>query len=168
MARTGFTAMLRDLTNVLGERRSDKAKPKLHLVGHSFGGRMIVNGMRSFIQLGTPAHDLLRRVDRLNIVLLNAAVGPEDFKPIEAVALREPSDQQERGELLSAVQAQSGKVSAATTAKIYAGYTFNVYSRHDIANRWLFPLASLLTTPTRSSSTTRTSTRAAWRRCCSS
>jgi pimeloyl-ACP methyl ester carboxylesterase len=145
MARTGFTDMMRDLTNVLGERRPDKAKPKLHLVGHSFGGRMIVNGMRSFIHLGTPAHDLLRRVDRLNMVLLNAAIGPEDFKPIEAVALREPSGQQERGELLSAVQAQSGKVSAATTAKIYAGYTFNVYSGHDVANRWLFPLASLLT-----------------------
>jgi len=147
LARTGFTDMMQDLTRVLGERRADKAKPKLHLVGHSFGGRIIVNGMRNFIHLGTPAHQLLRHVDRLNMVLLNAAVGPEDFKPIEAVALREPIDQKERGELLSAVQAQAGsKVSAATTTKIYAGYTFNVYSGHDIANRWLFPIGALLTT----------------------
>jgi pimeloyl-ACP methyl ester carboxylesterase len=145
LARTGFTDMMRDLTDVLGERRADKAAPKLHLVGHSFGGRMIVNGMQSFIHLGTPAHNLLRRVDRLNIVLLNAAIGPEDFKPVEAVALREPADPNERGELLSTVQAQVGKVSATTTSKIYAGYTFNVYSGHDVANRYLFPLASLLT-----------------------
>ena len=145
LARTGFTDMMRDLADVLGERRPDKAKPNLHLVGHSFGGRMIVNGMRNFIHLGTPAHDLLRRVERLNIVLFNAAIGPEDFKPVQAVALREPTNAKERGELLSTVQTQTAKVSAATTAKIYAGYTFNVYSGHDIANRWLFPLASLLT-----------------------
>ncbi len=69
MARTGFTELMQALTVVLGERR-DKAAPKLHLVGHSFGGRIIVNGMRNFIRLGTPAHDLLRRVDRLNMVLL--------------------------------------------------------------------------------------------------
>ena len=52
MARTGFTELMQALTVVLGERR-DKAAPKLHLVGHSFGGRIIVNGMRNFIRLGT-------------------------------------------------------------------------------------------------------------------
>ena len=145
MARTGFTALMRELTDGLAAQRPDGIKPKLHLVGHSFGGRMIVNGMQSFIRLGTPAHDLLRRVDRLNMVLLNAAIGPEDFKPVEAVALRAPADPQARGELLSTVQTSPAKVSATTTTKIYAGYTFNVYSEHDIANRWLFPLASLVT-----------------------
>jgi hypothetical protein len=151
LAGTGFVALMKQLTAAFSARAAGATRPRLHLVGHSFGGRVIVKGMRAFIREKggdpTPAHDLVRAVERLNFVMLNAAVGREDFNPLEAFADREKvaQTQQQREELLSVVQKQQAPVTAATAATIYSGFTFNVYSEHDVANKYLFPLASLFT-----------------------
>lgn len=101
-------------------------KGNLHLVGHSFGGRMLIHSLRHLSNVDPPQlPSLLKRVGALNVVLLNGALPAEDF-----------------GWLLQNIQAtQSGRLAPRISLASDAGL-YNVHSFQDSANRILFPLAS--------------------------
>jgi hypothetical protein len=100
----------------------------LNLVGHSFGGRILVHSLRQLAGSSPPQLPLLLdRVGAMNVVLLNGALSAEDFRW-----------------LLQSVQAtQSGRVEQRISLTSDAGL-YNVHSFQDTANRVLFPLASAL------------------------
>lgn len=117
IAARGFPAFLMTLVESL------RRPANLHLVGHSFGGRMIVHGLQHLSAEGKLPR-LLERAAGVNVVLLNGALPADDFRwLLRAVAARPDS--------------RSTRFSLASDSGLY-----NVHSFHDSANRYLFPLAS--------------------------
>jgi pimeloyl-ACP methyl ester carboxylesterase len=98
---------------------------RLHLIGHSFGGRMLARSLEKLHERNELVA-FLKAADAVNVVLLNAALPPTRFDWIsEAVAM-----------------AKSQRTPARFT-KDTASYLFNVHSLNDTANQVLFRLASV-------------------------
>ena len=124
IAEKGVAPLLRSLT--LDVRAARGGLPtRLQLIGHSFGGRMLVRSLEILSERGDLV-PLLQEAGEVNVVLLNAAVPPARF------------------EWLS--QAVTSAKRAGTPARFTGetnSYLFNVHSFNDSANRVLFPLASM-------------------------
>ena len=98
---------------------------RLHLIGHSFGGRMLVRSLEKLHERKELV-PFLTAADAVNVVLLNAALPPTRFDWIsEAVSV-----------------AKSQRARARFTPDT-ASYLFNIHSFNDTANRVLFRLASV-------------------------
>jgi len=116
---------------------SSDVSPRLHVLGHSFGGRMT---MRAMEQLngeieGDGTSKLVRfltSTELINVVLLNAAMPNERFEWIDEAIGKARQIQQDTGVLVPA---------RFTTST--GSYLFNVHSEHDSANRVLFRMASM-------------------------
>jgi hypothetical protein len=120
IAKTGFAELLGNSTPVIVNRR-----PRLQLMGHSFGGRMLVRSMETLQTTGKLV-PLLQAARSVDVVLLNAAIPPESFEWLSnAVA-----------------KAIEQKTPARFTDDTNS-YLFNVHSFNDTANRVLFPVASV-------------------------
>jgi len=118
IADTGLQELL--MTVALGLR----SRANLHFVGHSFGARMIVHGLRHISAAGR-LPELISRAGIVNVVLLNGALASHDFTwLLENVRKATPG--------------VAARFSLASASGLY-----NVHSFHDSANRHLFPLASL-------------------------
>ena len=96
---------------------------RLKLIGHSFGGRMLVTSLEAMSRKETLVRFLLAS-GNVNVVLLNAAVPSTRFNWIAG----------------SILKAQADGPPGATTMR---SFLFNVHSFNDGANRVLFPIASL-------------------------
>lgn len=107
--------------------------PRIHLVGHSFGARMIVRALEELNRReGTASSqlvDFLIVAEYLNVVLLNAAAPKERFDWI-AEAIAEAREVQ-------------GFSALARFTETTSSYLFNLHSEHDKANKLLFRLASI-------------------------
>lgn len=119
---------LADLFEAVGEnigRSNTRQQPlRLHLIGHSFGGRMLIGGLEE-LQVRSSLVTFLQAPDAVNVVLLNAALPPSGFEWIsEAVAT-----------------AREARTPARFTEDT-GSYLFNVHSQKDSANRVLFRIAS--------------------------
>lgn len=122
VAETGLTELLSELRQGMRQR---PVPVRLHLIGHSFGGRMVVRSLETLQRRGELV-PFLMSAESVNVVLVNAAVSPSRFEWI--------SD--------AVDTARRNKMPARFTSDT-ASYLFNVHSRNDSANRYLFPLASL-------------------------
>lgn len=121
VAEEGLAKLLADLRPAL-ERNG---RPSMHLIGHSFGGRMMIRSLEVLQERGELV-PFLTAADPVNVVLINGALAPSRFDWIgEAVA--------------KALQQRA----RARFTESTASYLFNIHSFHDSANRYLFPLASL-------------------------
>jgi len=121
VAETGLQSVLEQVANSLSRRAN------LYLVGHSFGGRMLVRSLRSLSDRGV-LPGLLQRIGSVNVVLLNAAVPIDQFEWILERILR----------------AKSGELPARFSLTSGSGL-YNIHSFNDSANRYLFQLASIFT-----------------------
>jgi hypothetical protein len=121
IAEKGAPNLLASLTKALPR---NSLRVRVSLVGHSFGGRMVVRSLEKLHERSELV-PLLKSAHSVNVVLINAAVSAARFDWIsEAYATASqqlPSVHSERAE----------------------SYLFNLHSFNDSANRLLFPLASL-------------------------
>jgi len=171
VARVGFVSLLRMFGYQLDKRFRDSpggSRPSLHLVGHSFGGRILVRSTQQFLADGVSAPNdpaprpiqLARSISRLNIALLNAAIAPSQLDADQAsgaVRLRDrtswlPSDPagtdwrvvlEKREAAITLLKEQAGGRATYMVTDAYGGQFFNLYSRQDTATGRLFPMASI-------------------------
>ncbi|HKE56010.1 MAG TPA: alpha/beta hydrolase [Pyrinomonadaceae bacterium] len=116
----GLAPVLTDLIPYI-QRHSTR----LHLIGHSFGGRILVRALRK-MQTTDQLIPFIEASDELNVVLANAAMSADNFNWILADVTRE----KRKGDRPSRFGGMS------------SSYLFNVHSLNDTANRILFRLAS--------------------------
>lgn len=128
VAMEGFQQLMRNVSGQVCDRGGIR---QLNLIGHSFGGRMIVLGLQRFIQSkhrdrndGLFEDFIQLSIAQTNIITLNAAIAPREV--LRPVAPGEPT-------LMQIVKNK------------WRGHFFNVFSRHDRATGTLFPLASYFT-----------------------
>ena len=121
IAAKGLADVFVQLTPILAARH----QTRLQLIGHSFGGRMLVRAMETL--RGEKLVALLQSARSMDVALLNAAISPASFEWL--------SDE------------VAGARKAGTPARFSddtRSYLFNLHSFHDVANRVLFRLASVL------------------------
>jgi hypothetical protein len=124
IAATGLADLMASLTPKI-ERQRSGVPLRLHLIGHSFGARMLVRALEE-LKARNELVPFLQTAGSVNVVLVNAAVPPTRFDWIrEAVA-----------------EARRLQAPARFTDET-ASYLFNVHSFSDGANRALFRLASM-------------------------
>lgn len=121
LARTGVP----DFLNTLAASQRSAAPRSLQLIGHSFGGRIVVASLEE-LSRRKDLVPLLRTFESTNVVLLNAAVAPDRFLWIP-----------------KAIADASKAGSSARFTPSTRSYLFNVHSFNDSATRRLFPVASV-------------------------
>ena len=98
---------------------------RVHLVGHSFGGRMLVKTLER-MQRDQTLVPFMLSVGSVNVVLMNAAISPSQFRWLEDAVTR------------AKAEGKPARFTEDTNAFLY-----NVHSFQDDANRVLYPLASM-------------------------
>jgi hypothetical protein len=124
IAEAGLYNLLVSLTSELEERRGG-VPVRLHLIGHSFGARMLVRSLEKLSEENQLV-PFLQAAGNVNVVLVNAAMPPAGFDWISKAV----------------TEAKRQGTSARFTAETKS-YLFNAHSHNDTANRVLFRLASL-------------------------
>lgn len=118
--------------------RDLKNRMRLHLIGHSFGGRMLVKGLRTLMDDDPKmAFKLFNSFRLVNIVLLLPALPARDIGDILSVRrryidVRKPTE--------SAVE---HRYSSKVIGIVSAVNIYNIFSRNDWANGYLFPMGEL-------------------------
>jgi len=125
IAKEGLAPLLQDVSQDIAPSTRGGRRLQLHLIGHSFGGRMLVESMHKLDE-EEDLVEFLSAPDSVNVLLLNPAIAPESFAWIG-----------------DAVSRSRAKGERARFTDDTGSYLFNVHSRHDSANRILFRLASL-------------------------
>jgi hypothetical protein len=128
----GFQQLIRNVAGQVFDRGGIR---QLNLIGHSFGGRIIVLGLQQFIR-ARPRHAdgsvfatlMASRISQTNIVTLNAAVAPREVEHTITAGGTTQTTLME------------------TLKNMWHGHFVNVFSRRDLATGGLFPLASVVTT----------------------
>lgn len=122
----------------IAAHRDLKSRMRLHLIGHSFGGRMIVKGLRTLMDDDPKmALKLFNSFRLVNIVLLLPALPARDIEDILSVRrryidVRKPTE--------SAIE---HRYSSKVIGIVSAVNIYNIYSRNDWANGYLFPMGEL-------------------------
>jgi len=148
----GFQQLIRNVSGQVSDRGGIR---QLNLIGHSFGGRMLILGLQHFLSskhvddYGNLFENLMQNnIAQINIITLNAAVAPRevmrritnghpplpDSQTPEAPPTVPPVDYAQESTLIKVIEEK------------WHGHFFNVFSRHDLATGVLFPAASQLTT----------------------
>jgi Alpha/beta hydrolase of unknown function (DUF900) len=111
------------LANVLTSltRKIESDSTRLHLIGHSFGGRILVKSLRKMQDM-EKLMPLIDAAATVNVTLVNAAISADSFNWIRE----------------KVTKAKGGRFGASTPS-----YLFNIHSHNDTANRILFPIASI-------------------------
>jgi hypothetical protein len=125
VAQNGLAPLFVRLTPLISQQRGDGNVTRLHLMGHSFGGRMLVRTLEQMSTDGTLV-PLLLAAGEVNVVLLNAAIPPERFEWLSQAV----------------TNAKRAGIPARITEETNS-YLFNVHSFNDTANRVLFRMASV-------------------------
>lgn len=141
----------------------EPSQMRLHLIGHSFGARMIVTGLSDMlVHRPTRIFDLAYHLEMMTVTLLNAPVPqwqlPTSFPPIVGPRrLLHLTDSMTKHHFADDAtgklegRAMPGSVATALSRSVPAldilskfalVATFNVYSRQDWANRFLYRIAS--------------------------
>lgn len=123
VARTGVYELLRSIGR-LNEQQRSGVPVRVQLIGHSFGGRIVVASLEKLSKEKQLA-GFLQSAENVNVVLLNAAVAPDRFLWIPE-AIRS-----------SRMTGMPARFTQQTNS-----YLFNVHSFNDSATRRLFPMAS--------------------------
>lgn len=128
LAESGLAPLLDEIGDVLislDERLGRSGEPRrVHLVGHSFGGRMIIRSFRELSDDGKLV-PILKSVDATNVVLINAAAPPTFFDWISEAVLE--------AWLKDAPARFTGSTGS---------FLLNLHSDQDSANKYLFRMAS--------------------------
>lgn len=157
LAKTGFVELLGLIQANLFSGSGEN--PNLFLIGHSFGGRIVIKGLLEFLfPLNVQSYVFFSKIKKFEIILLNAAVsessitakgvigfpwGIEDMEtPLNKIFLDQdkqssPSKQSSIGIRMLWDPGILG-LSLITDFRI-----INIYSEKDYANRFLYPLGAI-------------------------
>jgi pimeloyl-ACP methyl ester carboxylesterase len=129
ISEEGLTLVLEDLARSLAPPPYASASPprgiRVTLIGHSFGGRMLISALARMAARNT-LKTFLHAAASVDIVVLNAAIPPSRFN---AVA--------------ESIATAGHEVPAGKFLQPWRSRVFNVHSFRDHANRFLFPIASI-------------------------
>ena len=130
MAKVGLAVLMKELFDNLVEIDSSRrlSRPddriRLHLIGHSFGGRMIISSLKKLSDDGDLV-PILNNLESTNVILINAAAPPSLFSWI-------------KGTVANAWKlSQPARFTSSTSS-----YLLNIHSEKDQANKVLFRIAS--------------------------
>ena len=130
LSEAGLAVLMKEvfdnLVKVDNLRRSTQPdnRIRLHLIGHSFGGRMIIKSLKKLSDDGDLV-PILNNLESTNVILINAAAPPSFFDWIEGAV------------------ANAWKLShPARFTPSTSSYLLNIYSEKDKANKVLFRIAS--------------------------
>ncbi|MGH7373161.1 MAG: hypothetical protein ACREJY_02940 [Candidatus Rokuibacteriota bacterium] len=130
VAEVGLAGLLQSLIPAIQpDTRRGPLPVRIQLIGHSFGGRMLVRSMETLHDRGK-LDPLLGAAGTVNVVLLNAAVPPSRFEWLTQAVVKAKAQQRQ------------GRFGAARSSDETDSYLFNVHSLNDTANRVLFRIAS--------------------------
>jgi pimeloyl-ACP methyl ester carboxylesterase len=77
LAATGFQHLLKLIQEFLGTD-SQRGKFRFHLIGHSFGGRIVAKGLMEFLADPTSnGHTLFDAIEKLNLIMLLPAISSD-------------------------------------------------------------------------------------------
>lgn len=130
LADAGLAALMKELFENLveidNERRSlnPENRIRLHLIGHSFGGRMIIKSLKKLSDDGDLV-PILNNLESTNVILINAAAPPSFFSWIDGTVAK------------AWKLSQPARFTSSTSS-----YLLNLHSEKDQANRVLFRIAS--------------------------
>lgn len=164
IANDGFPRLMEVISNSSLER--DKHY-KLAFIGHSFGGRMVVRGLQDYINRSSYRTFLfLSSLEQLQLVLLNAAIGEPSLGPYVNLSrnyldykaswnaeiflsdMRQKHGDEDYSRRTKLVDLNDIGIVWIPTITQLASYTdlrvFNVMSSHDLADRYLYRLGSLM------------------------
>lgn len=164
IANDGFANLMEVISNISLER--DK-RYKLAFIGHSFGGRMVVRGLQDYINRSNYRTFLfLSNLEQLQLVLLNAAVGEPSLGPqtnltrdyldyktswnaeIFLNEMRQKHGDEDYVRRNTLVDLSEIRMVWVPTITQLASYTdlrvFNLMSSHDMADRYLYRLGSIM------------------------
>ena len=163
LALTGFQSLIKLLANPAIESGGHY---DLVLIGHSFGGRIILKGITHYIAELTPEkHHFLSSLNQLQLILLTTAMGEDILLPYQQITednkaitrkwnpedflqemIKQYGREFTRKELLLDVlqlrlqwHPTLVELSGLTDLRIY-----NIFSTHDDANRFLYPIGSFM------------------------
>lgn len=165
LALTGFQNLISLLASASVESNH---RYDLVLIGHSFGGRIILNGLAHYTADLTPKkHRFLRHLNQLQLVLLTTAIGEYALLPFFGrleVATEDPLEYKRDWDseaFLQEMMKQYGRkfkhkellvdfvhlhLRWNPTLVELSGVTdfriYNIFSTHDYANRLLYPMGS--------------------------
>lgn len=133
LEQTGLQRVLKELSPI-HHNPQKSGKTRLHLVGHSFGGRILVKGLTTLLEKDNEAYfRYLQSFEAINVVLLLPAI---DSEHTEHLVRRT-----DRRQLWQIPMHPHPKLDV-----LYPNLCVSVvYSEHDWANRYLFRLGSVFT-----------------------
>jgi hypothetical protein len=127
LAEEGLAELMKELFNNLVEldnSRGSDNRIRLHLIGHSFGGRMIISSLKKLSDDGDLV-PILNNLESTNVILINAAAPPSFFSWVKGAV------------------AEAWKLSeSARFTSSTSSYLLNIHSEKDLANKVLFRIAS--------------------------
>lgn len=165
LASTGFQSLIKLLASPAIESGGHY---DLVLIGHSFGGRIILSGITRYIaQFTEEKYRFLSSLNQLQIVLLTTAMGEYTLLPFFGLSEREEPHEFKRGwdsqAFLQEMEHQYGRAFTREellldmqqlrlqwkpTLVQLSGLTdfraYNIFSTHDDANRFLYPIGSFM------------------------
>ncbi|MGA6829078.1 hypothetical protein ACO9S2_15890 [Nitrospira sp. NS4] len=141
LEQEGMQAILRTIYEVAITRKQD-APIRLHLIGHSFGGRILVKALLRIAATGESKQKFFESFDGINLVLLLPAVSPRDVTSNNVlvrqftVVLKEPL-------FSTGGNSANDEPRPALDLSLPGLQIYVVHSSNDWANRFLFPLGAL-------------------------
>ncbi|MEX5220169.1 MAG: hypothetical protein NW701_20310 [Nitrospira sp.] len=163
IADRGFASLMEVISDISFETENPY---RLAFIGHSFGGRMVVHGLQEYINKPTNrTFVFLSNLEQLQLVLLNAAVSEytllsgnrsleKDLKMfkntwskeqfVQEMRVKYEGDFHVRDKLVDLNDIRVLWIPTLTQLAFYTDVRiYNVYSNHDAANRYLYPLGSI-------------------------
>jgi pimeloyl-ACP methyl ester carboxylesterase len=128
LARSALAPLLDSIGEVLIALGDRGGQRRLHLVGHSFGGRMIIRSFQTLNDTGQLV-PILESVDATNVVLINAAAPPTFFGWINEAVID------------AWLKERPARFTDSTDS-----FLVNLHSDRDLANKYLFRMASAFNT----------------------
>lgn len=159
LAKTGFQELFKLLQEILEPPTEENLE--LVLIGHSFGGRIIIKGLlEHFSTINRARFTVLSKIKEIRVVLLNAAVSEYDILAesfwhidVDASDMKPALDRifsspQNASQGPSVNQRNIGIRLLWQPSIIGLGFLtefrlYNVFSERDYANRYLFPLGAI-------------------------
>jgi len=155
----GAAEVLTSLVNVLSNNTDASKGMRLHVLGHSFGGRIIVNALRKIDEENDHFERLLSLTSYTRVLLINAALSSERFSWLaermeNILGIYRASDFQKKE---NSIKSSTESVSPVTidpskiewpVISIGQSSVINLHSFNDSANKIAYPIASIFTSDT--------------------
>jgi hypothetical protein len=125
-------------------RRNGSLPLKLHFIGHSFGGRILIKGLSTFLKTsGIGPHEWFASFSTVDLILLLPAIPPSDIVNERDLMWKIQSKPDTNSSRNTSPPEASGSYKFHFPGIWPSARIFVVHSSNDLANRFLFRLGGL-------------------------